>query len=282
MIHRLQILDSRAGQRPGCRAVAFGIWLLWVLCTAPSADAQQHGDAAVKAGRDALTNQAEYPWYNPGDDSVRRVSVQPEDPAEAAARDSQWIAGPRQTRTSTPRNWNWNLGDAAQWIILTLVGLLVVTLIGLLIWAFMKQSSLLDDTGPGKLVTDEQRTHRTRVENLPFRLQGPDTDLLAEARRHYAQENYREAVIYLFSYKLVELDKRQIIRLAKGKTNRQYLREVRRVTAQLVPLLERTMIAFEDVFFGDHDLEREEFELCWNSLDEFLQLADRSPTLVAT
>ena len=33
-------------------------------------------------------------------------------------------------------------------------------------------------------------------------------------------------MIYLFSHQLVQLDRHQIIRLAKGKTNRQYLREV--------------------------------------------------------
>ena len=51
-------------------------------------------------------------------------------------------------------------------------------------------------------------------------------DLLAEARRHYQAGNYGAAIVYLFSFQLVQLDQRQIIRLAKGKTNRQYLREV--------------------------------------------------------
>ena len=51
-------------------------------------------------------------------------------------------------------------------------------------------------------------------------------DLLAEARRHYQAGNYGAAIVYLFSFQLVQLDRRQIIQLAKGKTNRQYLREV--------------------------------------------------------
>ncbi len=75
-------------------------------------------------------------------------------------------------------------------------------------------------------------------------------DLLAEARRHYQAGNYGAAIVYLFSFQLVQLDKRQIIRLAKGKTNRQYLREVG-PRAALLRLVEQTMVAFEDVFFGN-------------------------------
>ena len=58
------------------------------------------------------------------------------------------------------------------------------------------------------------------------------------------------------------------IRLTRGKTNRQYLREIRR-RPRLVELLEMTMIAFEDVFFGHHALGRARFESCYHRLDEF-------------
>ena len=29
------------------------------------------------------------------------------------------------------------------------------------------------------------------------------------------------------------------------------------------------MVAFEDVFFGEHSLSRSRFESCWNQLEEF-------------
>ena len=107
-----------------------------------------------------------------------------------------------------------------------------------------------------------------RIEQLPFAVKRPQSDLLGEARRHYEQGNFAEAIIYYFSYQLVELDKHQVIRLTKGKTNRQYLGEARRAP-DLRPLLEDTMVAFEDVFFGHHDLERSRFEACWNRLAQF-------------
>ena len=67
---------------------------------------------------------------------------------------------------------------------------------------------------------------------------------------------------------LVELDKQGLIRLTKGKTNRQYLREVAAID-ELRQILQRTMIAFEDVFFGNKDLTRAAFEECWRELDVF-------------
>ena len=100
-------------------------------------------------------------------------------------------------------------------------------------------------------------------------------DLRGEAERNYREGNYREAIVYLYSYLLVQLDRRQVIRLTKGKTNRQYLREVRQ-RPELVPIFEPTMIAFEDVFFGDHPLSRGEFEKCWDRLDEFHRLLDQT------
>ena len=47
--------------------------------------------------------------------------------------------------------------------------------------------------------------------------------LLEEARRSYEEGDYNTAIVYLYSYQLVKLDQNQWIRLAKGKTNRQYL-----------------------------------------------------------
>jgi hypothetical protein len=104
------------------------------------------------------------------------------------------------------------------------------------------------------------------VEALPFMAQRPHEDLLGSARRYYEQGHYSEAIIYLFSYELVELDRFAIIELARGKTNRQYLREAGRIEAAR-SLLERTMLAFESAFFGRYPLDRASFEACWNQLN---------------
>jgi hypothetical protein len=41
--------------------------------------------------------------------------------------------------------------------------------------------------------------------------------------------------------------------------------------APLKTALERTMLAFEGVFFGRRKLDRAGFEVCWNALDQFEQ-----------
>jgi hypothetical protein len=109
---------------------------------------------------------------------------------------------------------------------------------------------------------------RARIEALPFRIRRGDIDLLAEAKRLYEEGKFGEAIIYLFSYQLVEMDRHQVIRLAKGKTNRQYLRDLKRI-APLRTLLERSMVAFEEVFFGGHTLDRARFESVWQQLGQF-------------
>ena len=101
------------------------------------------------------------------------------------------------------------------------------------------------------------------------------SNLLEEARRHYRDGDYGEAIIYLFSYQLVQLDKHQLIRLAKGKTNRQYVRELG-PRVELGYLLTTTMQAFEDVFFGNHSIDRVRFESCWLRLEEFESLAGKA------
>jgi argininosuccinate synthase len=64
------------------------------------------------------------------------------------------------------------------------------------------------------------------------------------------------------------LDKANRIRLVRGKTNRQYLGELRE-SPELADLVGQTMIAFEDVFFGERTLTREQFEACYRRLDQF-------------
>jgi hypothetical protein len=109
------------------------------------------------------------------------------------------------------------------------------------------------------------------IERLPVPVDRAHGDLLGEARRLYDQMQYGRAILYLFAYELLQLDRHHVIRLARGKTNRQYLRELTRVSP-LSPPLERTMVAFESVFFGRQALDRGGFEACWQELPQFENL----------
>ncbi len=101
-------------------------------------------------------------------------------------------------------------------------------------------------------------------------IQPQHTDLLAAARAYLAQGDLGKAIIYAFAHQLVQLDEHHLIQLTKGKTNRQYLRELK-PHPEFQDLLCPTMFAFEDVFFGHHELTRQRFDDCWQSLERFHQ-----------
>ena len=90
---------------------------------------------------------------------------------------------------------------------------------------------------------------------------------------------YNEAVVYLYGYMLLALDQSRKIHLQKGKTNRMYLRELRS-EMQLQSIVSKTMLAFEDVFFGRYEIDRGRFEMLWDQRDEFHRLV-RPPLEVA-
>jgi hypothetical protein len=195
-----------------------------------------------------------------------------ETPREAAAnRGSKWEAKPDPAASAKQVSWFADLfrafGLILKWLLYVGIAALFVFLIVLLARAFMS-SGVQSDASSEETEETDSRTEEDLIESLPFRVKRPQGDLLAEARRHYEQGNYGEAIIYLFSYQLVQMDRHDVIRLARGKTNRQYLREVW-PRPDLRKIFERTMVAFEDVFFGHHPLGREGFESCWVGLDEF-------------
>ncbi len=222
--------------------------------------ASSDGDRSVNAGREAMDGLvgSPYPWYDSGSDEIRRVEI-PKPPVYNSA--PNWNAGFGGSFSSNP----------LQWIAYIALLLLLVGLAYLLYRAFRdtKDNRL---AGAEQTATTDEEDEIERVEALPFPVQRGKLDLLSQARQCYQQGNYAEAIVYLFSFQLVHLDRNQVIRLTKGKTNRQYLREVgsRR---DLRGVLEQTMVAFEDVFFGNHPIEQSRFESCWSRLDEFQAMA---------
>jgi hypothetical protein len=201
----------------------------------------------VASGGEVLRQRLQIPWYDAQSDALRPIAI-----STRWELDLSWLAEP----------------------IYLAVTIVVVALLLVLIWLIVRvlrerQSQRVERTQADPLLVAD------RVEALPFLRERPQGDLLGQARHHYQQGNYSEAIIYLFSYQLIELDRSTLIRLAKGKTNRQYLREAGRVRP-LKSLLERTMITFEDVFFGRRSLDRVGFEACWNQLAEFENLVSQA------
>jgi hypothetical protein len=221
-------------------------------------------DSAVETGWEAFRAQSDLPWYDADQDALRRIRVKP--PEDDLHRQSRWAAEPTEAAPADDRPWSlfWLIMQILAW--LTLAALLIAVM-WLLVWA----AGRLDRSGltEGKTI-DRVKVDPERLEDLPMAIPPTDRDLLAAARACYEAGDYGMAIIYAYAYQLMELDQHHAIELRKGKTNRQYLRELR-TKPRLHALLHDTMRAFEDVFFGHHVLSRPQFQHCWNGLDEFHQ-----------
>ncbi len=259
--------------------IALAAMLFGVCALAPSrALAQLSDEQASESVKNTFTGRTRYPFYDRAKDDVRQLNVAPPAEDDSANRKSKWKAKPATPRT--PRAGTSRYGSLLG-TLLQVVGLTaLVIFIGVLAWliatAFLKNETT--ETVVSKVI--ETSRDVDRVEALPFHLRKPTGDFLAEARRLYEAGNFSEAVIYYYSHLLVQLDRQHVIRLAKGKTNRQYLRETRS-RPLLREILDRTMVAFEDVFFGHHELSRERFEECWRRLEEFHAELDRQERAAA-
>ncbi len=219
-------------------------------------------EESVESGREILKSgwgSNSHPWYDEQTDGVRPLSI----PKPEVQQTSNW-------------NWNWNwsfnlFGTDYTLNVFALLSILVV--VGVLIYVLSKVYAGRERSASAASTSadsdDDSISDLDRVEALPFQVQTKDADLLTRARQLYEQGAFSEAIVYLYSYQLVELDKSHVIRLTKGKTNRQYLSEIGGGGARLRSLVERTMVAFEDAFFGAHTIDRQRFEDCWSQIDEF-------------
>ena len=202
----------------------------------------------VDSARQTFSERLSIPWYDAETEKLRPVALR--QPAEL---NLAWLAEP------------------AYWLVVAVV----VVVLALIVWLVLRQLARRQQRKAPTKLSGEAELPADRVEALPFLRQRSHDDLLGQARRHYEQGNYSEAIVYLFSHELVELDRSSLIRLARGKTNRQYLREAGKIRP-LASLVERTMVAFEDVFFGRRPLDRAGFEACWQELGQFDQLISQA------
>ncbi len=222
-------------------------------CPAVLAADAPAADDPVAQGHEAFKSGGRYPWYDAEADTLKPLTLVP----------------PR------PPNPMWKyLGKILRWAAWITLGLLLVA-IGVMLFLAVRARQARTNTNAKPAASPAARIDQ--VEALPFLQDRARDDLLGEARRHYEAGNYGEAIIYLFSYQLIALDRSSLIHLTKGKTNRQYLREAGR-RPPLARLLERSMVTFEGVFFGGHALDRATFEACWGQLPEFDALLAQEAT----
>lgn len=167
----------------------------------------------------------------------------------------------------------WNMGWFGSWVsylMMMMVVLILLTCLVLLLLHFTR--SYRPNERKRKNLTFE--IDLARVEDLPFSVERMAGDPLVQARRLADAGQFDLAIIYLYGYQLLAMDQARRIHLQKGKTNRMYLRELA-ATAGLQPIVQGTMLKFEEVYFGKHSITSESFEESWGHLERFHQLLHR-------
>lgn len=219
---------------------------------------QQRGREAVSRGWLSI------PWYDAENDELRRFEVR-------VPREWSWNWPDEWTLSHWFSNWGLSRFGLREVMWTFVVILLVIFAVVLIRWLLRRESGF--DTIDAAAARSAAKSQRERIEALPFNLDTRVKDFLAEASRLQAGGDYSTAIVYLFSHELMELDRLQHIRLTKGKTNRQYLRELA-ANRPLRDMMERTMLLFEATFFGGHPVGKSQFEACWNQLNEFQRLTE--------
>jgi hypothetical protein len=212
------------------------------------------------------------PWLDSEAGEVLPIDFGDRQAARSAARTEvpDAIAAPVQS----PIAWNWAWlfwGGPEIWRFLKYfsygLAILIIVVGAYFAYRYYYRWRLLNEDGG----FDEELSTRTieqSIQQLSFDVEFSDNNFREAAERAYRSGDLRRAIIYLFSHVLVSLDQKGHIRLRKGKTNREYLREIRGKRG-LAKYYQRVMVPFEETFFGDYQLELDEFENCWSQLDQF-------------
>lgn len=225
-------------------------------------------------GRDALLKK-EYPWYNVETDQAQGVELNRRPEVQSKNRNAIPLR-PITKNTSNGTNWNWGGSSSffggVSVLVWAAVGIVISLIAGVLLWAFLR----LETNQPSADIDlVRRRSMADSIKQLPFDLESQTGDFRQAAHQHYLAGEYGTAMIFLFSHVLVLLDQNGSLRLRKGKTNRQYLRELRS-KQPLADYYQRVMVPFEATFFGNKELGQAEFEACWNRLPEFQSEVERT------
>lgn len=129
-----------------------------------------------------------------------------------------------------------------------------------------------------KALDSEFQARERRIQTLATEAVDRYDDLYLAAEDALSRGDLRYALIYYFCWTLVELDKRGLIFLDKGKTNLEYWRELEGREDCRLPY-RRLMRSFERVYFGGESITRDEFARVWALRDVFSKV-ENSETVV--
>ncbi|QEG40691.1 DUF4129 domain-containing protein [Roseimaritima ulvae] len=255
--------------------------LLILLATALSAASQE---TSVPTAAEVESNIAESvgdtAWYDSETQQLRPVTVR-ERIDDASNRNSRWLPKPERVSRANPAAGGGGGGatgvgtssasNIIGWVLMTF---LAVLMIGVLVYFFSK-GEMEVDIGAGKRRKtrhdpfDQDLTER--MEQLPVEVRQQGSDMRGEAERRMRAGDFDTAIIYLFGHQLLQLDRYQMLRLSRGKTNRQYVREAN-ASGESGRILQQTVDSFEASYFGRHAVTASRFEFLWKENERLEQL----------
>ncbi|MBQ8285811.1 MAG: DUF4129 domain-containing protein, partial [Thermoguttaceae bacterium] len=223
--------------------------------------AQAGGVRVAFAGEDSAeerrwrkaANQGKTPWKTEeGDAAFLPPRPQPEfvpPPPKSDAKPSVSLDGVRK---------------GAEILFWALVGAAVVAL-AVAMWQTWRRTR---EAG-GKDKSKKARQDRERrLEAIAPEARERVDDLGTAAENALAAGDLRLALVYFFSWLIVEADKRGLLRAQRGKTNREYWLELA-VNPGVRTIYKATMDEFERVYFGGQAISQAEFDDVWRLREPF-------------
>lgn len=203
-----------------------------------------------------------FPWYDESKDDFRTL-VPPKD------YDWDWLPDWLKNRDSSSRDSAAPLAGVFTALMWTFFALLLAFVVALLIHYLR---TYRPDSGGDKPGHDAKITVG-QLDALPAAVRQYG-DFLAEAQRCLDADDLQGAIVFFYSYQLLALDRAGRLLLAKGKTNRRYVREVQKAEPRLLDVFRRSVALFERAFFGKLPISSDAFRELWQKRDLFLAMME--------
>jgi hypothetical protein len=271
--------------RPAARAVpAIALMAVLFVVSIGRADPNRDPNRDPEVAKSLQTT----PWYDADRRQLVPLAVQPRQD-DSVHRGSRWLPKPKTIRKPRLPDTNATTADDSQnglfgtsWTLSNIFGwvLLAVTLLGIvgvIVYAISRAELSLSERRPmgsNESATDGLPDRQTleRIKHLPPELRRTDVNLRTECERMMDEGKLDQAIILLLGHQLLLLDRCGMLRLGRGKTNGRYVRETRLHDERCAVWLRATADAFEQSYFGRHDLSPDVFEELWRQ-NEMLESA---------
>lgn len=231
--------------------------LILLLCQVVMAGTVVAVEPTADNARSALQKRS-FPWYDSTKDAYRPLRPVKKDASTSSANTAS-----KNSRVGE------NIANAAVPISqIVMWSLLAALIVGLLI-VIIRGAQNIDINLDSATKTATATVNLEALEALPEPTRGV-SDLLGEAARLASQSSYGSAMTFYYSWQLLQLDQHQVIEVQKGKTNRQYSREVGAAMPELLKVVSPSIRLFEDAFFGGLPITGDDFQRVWEERFRFM------------